>query len=445
MTSQRRAAEADVRTIEEHEITTQGRWQQPDLLRTLYEQAVARRRRNPDLPDFEVVDDDGAPVLVASDELLVRAADFTGREGALPPGSSGPEPVPGTGGRVLRLSLSPDRALRSVKNDRGVLRQAGLETAYNYVTAMQVVIKSKGGASPASRSWPALDEVAAAEGPVRVAVIDTGVADQKRDDGWLAGLVRQPGTLTADDPGTIDRLDVSPANGLLDAAGGHGTAVSGLVQSEAPQVPLVVYNPIPSDGGAAETDVARVMVQAVQDAFDAGQSVVLNLSLGTNTLDDTPPLALQGALDTIDAMAAESKLEALVVAAAGNDGDTRPVWPAASRGVIAVGALTQDLTGATWSSRGIWVDCSVIGDGVLTTYVEGCEDPAFGEPADRFGHDAFALVYGTSFAAPQVAGRVARIAADEGIGLRDALGLLLAKAPRDPGFGRILAIQEPIS
>ena len=34
----------------------------------------------------------------------------------------------------------------------------------------------------------------------------------------------------------------------------------------------------------------------------------------------------------------------LLVAAAGNYGDDRPVWPAALRGVVAVGALTQELT-----------------------------------------------------------------------------------------------------
>jgi hypothetical protein len=446
MTTQRVAAQKDAETIVEHTTCTSDRWQDPDLLRRLYDRAAALRRDDPRLPDFEVVTDEGgAPALVATDVLLVRAEDLTGRESALPPGSAEPEPVAGTGGRVLRLPLSPGRALRSVRSDRDRLRGDGVPVAYSYVTAMQVVIKSRGGASLAERSWAPLDRVAPADGPVRVAVVDTGVTDQKRNDGWLAGLARPAGTLGPDDPGTVDLLDVSPANSLLDAAGGHGTAVSGLVQSEAPSVPLVVYNPIPSDGGAAETAVAAVLVQAVQEAFDAGQSVVVNLSLGTTTLDDTPPLALQAALDTVDAMAAETELEALVVAAAGNDGDSRPVWPAACRGVVAVGALTQELQGAPWSSRGIWVDCSVIGEGVLTTYVEGSEDPAFGEPADTFGPDAFALVYGTSFAAPQVSGRVARIATEEGIGLRDALGRMLADAPRVPDYGRVLAIQPPIS
>lgn len=445
MISQGRAAEADSATVERHAIDTGNRWADPGLYRELLDRAVELRRRDPRLPDFEVVTGErGTPALVVSDELLVRAEDLAGRESALPPGSGDPEPVEGTGGRVLRVRLAPERAGRSVTADRATLRGGGVAAAYNYVTAMQVVIKSKGGASPAARSWPALDRVAPADGTVRVAVLDTGVADQQRGDGWLAGLARPAGTLGPDDPGTVDLLDVSPANQLLDAAGGHGTAVTGLVQSEAPSVPLAVYNPIPSDGGAAETDVAAVLVRAVREAFEAGQSVVVNLSLGTTTVDDTPPLALQGALDTVEAMAAQAELEVLVVAAAGNDGDTRPVWPAASRGVVAVGALGQDLTGASWSSRGIWVDCSVIGDGVLTTYVEGSEDPAFGEPADRFGPDAFALVYGTSFAAPQVAGAVARIAAEQKVGLRTALGRLLADTPRLPDFGRVLAVQPPI-
>ncbi|CAA9247138.1 MAG: hypothetical protein AVDCRST_MAG41-1754, partial [uncultured Corynebacteriales bacterium] len=63
-----------------------------------------------------------------------------------------------------------------------------------------------------------------------------------------------------------------------------------------------------------------------------------------------------------------------VVAAAGNYGTDKPVWPAAARGVVAVGALTQSMLPAPWSSHGHWVDCSVIGDGVLSVYVEGQED-----------------------------------------------------------------------
>ena len=76
-------------------------------------------------------------------------------------------------------------------------------------------------------------------------------------------------------------------------------------------------------------------------------------------------------------------------------------------------------------------------------YVEGREDPFFDTEPDTFGPDSFALQFGTSFAAPQVAGRVAQIAREE-IRLRHALGRVLAGLAGCPDFGRVLAIQPPI-
>jgi subtilisin family serine protease len=112
--------------------------------------------------------------------------------------------------------------------------------------------------------------------------------------------------------------------------------------------------------------------------------------------------------------------------------------------VVAVAALTQQLTPAPWSSRGPWVDCAVLGDGVLTVYVEGTEDPFFDTEPDTFGPDSFALQFGTSFAAPQVAGRVAHVAQQEKVSLRHALARVLAGACRVSDFGRVLAVQPPI-
>lgn len=436
------AARVDAGTIERHGEEISGRWTDVDRRARLFDRAVELRRRDRTLPDFEAVADGrGDQVLVASGELLVKAEQLRDRESALAPGTK-VVPVEELGGRVVRLILPPER--QGLGADRDGLRRTGVPAAFNYVTAMAVVIKSQGGATPAARSWPPPEVTPAGGSRVRVAVLDTGVTGQTRTDGWLAGIARPAGTLDPADPGNVDPLDVSPHNTLLDAAGGHGTAVSGIVQHEAPGVTLAAYNPIPSDGGASETDIGIWMVRAVQEAFAAGQSVVLNLSLGTTTVDDEPPLALQAAVDTIEALSAASEYDALIVAAAGNYGDDRLVWPAACRGVVAVGGLTQQLTGTSWSSRGPWVDCSVIGDGVLSTYVQGQEDPDFGEPADTFGPDPFALLWGTSFAAPQVAGRVARIAEDEKVSLRDALGRLLTGTSRLPGFGRVLAVQPPV-
>jgi hypothetical protein len=304
---------------------------------------------------------------------------------------------------------------------------------------MAVVIKSQGGPEPAARRWPPHPPTAQA-GPVRVAIVDTGVTSQTRTDGWLDGLAH---------PGNIDALYENPdapdpADLRLDAAGGHGTSVAGIIQNEAPATTLAMYAAVPPDGSALESGIACAMVNAVQEGFDAGQSVVLNLSLGTTTTGDEPPVALQAAVDLIEEMAAEQDRDVLIVAAAGNYGDSRPVWPAAFRGVVAVGALTQQRTPAPWSSRGPWVDCAVLGDGVLTVYVEGTEDSFFDTDPDTFGPDSFALQFGTSFSAPQVAGRVAHVAQQEKVSLRHALARVLAGARRVPDFGRVLDIQPPI-
>lgn len=428
----------DADAVRKHDEIVRKTWHDRERRRQLFDRAVRLRQDDPRLPNFQVIADDRDPagLLVSSEELLVRREDLVGRAAALQRSGMVAVPVETLGGRVSRLVPEPQAPRRDVADRSGELRRSAVPAEFSYITAMAVVIKSLGGAEPAERRWPPLATTLVA-GPVRVAVIDTGLTRQTRSDGWLGGL--------AQDPGNIDELDVSPRNGKLDAAAGHGTAVSGLVQQEAPDVTLAVYNPIPSDGAATETAVAEAMVAAVQEAFAAGQSVVLNLSLGTTTADDRPPAALQAAVDEIDALAAASPHEALIVAAAGNYGEDRKVFPGAIPGVVAVGALQQDLEPAPWSSYGDWLTCSVIGDGVLSLYVEGREDPEFSPVRqDVFPADPFALHFGTSFAAPQVAGRVARVAQDEGIGLREALDRILADAPEKPGYGRVLQIQPTI-
>jgi Subtilase family len=429
----------DAEVVQRHVETVGDSWRDPVRRRRLFDRAVRLRKADPRLPDFQVIPDerDGAGLLVSSAELLIRREDLAGREDAFGRSGMVAEPVEALGGRVARLVPATGAPRRGIVDRSGDLRRDQVPAEFSYITAMAVVIKSLGGAEPAQRHWPPLAETKAAGAAVRVAVVDTGVTRQPRTDGWLAGL--------AHDPGNIDELDTSPRNGMLDAAAGHGTAVAGLVQQEAPEVALAVHNPVPPDGAATETAVAAAMVAAVQEAFAAGQSVVLNLSLGTTTTDDRPPVALQAAVDEIEALAAASPHEALIVAAAGNYGEDRPVFPGAIPGVVAVGALQQDMAPAPWSSYGDWVTCSVIGDGVLSTYVEGAEDPEF-DPVcpDTFGPDPFALHFGTSFAAPQVAARVARVAQEEGIGLRQALDRVLDGAPARPGYGRVLQIQPAI-
>jgi len=113
-----------------------------------------------------------------------------------------------------------------------------------------------------------------------------------------------------------------------------------------------------------------------------------------------------------------------------------PCWPAASKRVVAVGALAADCTPAPWSNHGFWVDCSAIGEGIVSTYVRGNESPELDPWPDSFGRDAWAVWSGTSFAAPQVAAAVAHVAQKQGCGPREAFRLLTADCRTRPDYGR---------
>ena len=101
-----------------------------------------------------------------------------------------------------------------------------------------------------------------------------------------------------------------------------------------------------------------------------------------------------------------------IVASAGNNGTEEPVYPAALDDVVSVAALQavevtgQTPGGADWSSHGTWVRCSAVGEGIVSTFVKGKEDPQFG--ADDYPQDSWAVWSGTSFAAPQISALIAK-------------------------------------
>src|SRR5439155_17031517 len=59
--------------------------------------------------------------------------------------------------------------------------------------------------------------------------------------------------------------------------------------------------------------------------------------------------------------------DVLVVAAAGNQGSDAPEFPAACRGVVAVGATDASGRRSAFSNHGRWVDVNAPGEGILTT------------------------------------------------------------------------------
>jgi Subtilase family len=403
-----------------------------DLIHLLQE----RRKQQKKLNRFDAVgDSQGSEVLLVPSELLMRAEMLKQKniKQLLDAYGLQTEPIGCLGGRVIRLT-APGADGTRMAEIAGALRARGVPVSPNHVTPMGIVMKGLGGPEPSEGPGPDYEPADAKGDPIRVAVIDTGIARRKRGDGWLAGLVRQDGG-----DGNIDPLDALPKrNGYLDLGAGHGTFAAGIVQQVAPGADLAVYRTLDSDGIGNEVDVACAMVRAVREGAH-----ILNLSLGMETLDDQPPVVFEVALELIDQEAAKAGREVLVVAAAGNFGHARPCWPAALRRVIAVAGLTQDLAPAAWSTRGTWVDCSTIAEGVRSTYVKGREHPQIDPQPDKFGDNAWALWTGTSFAAPQVAGALARIA-QEGVGLRAALGLLFDGQPDLPDYGRALRILPAI-
>jgi hypothetical protein len=393
-----------------------------------------RRAGRTDRTQFELIPDKhGGSTLAAVTQLLIRAEALRGVRRLLDAHNLVEEPVTELDDRVVRLR-GRDRDPIELAHLAANLRRQGVPISANYMTPMGGYMKSVASPEPtagARPDWPmSADEQEQEKSPVRVVIIDTGVYGD-RDDGWLAGL----------DTGTNrEDIDDLPRDGFLDFAAGHGSFCAGIVQQIVPYARIEVRKELDSNGFAHELRVARRLVHEVRKGLEAGQHVIVNLSFGAETADDERPIALGVALEIIDEASRKAGLETVVVAAAGNFGHDRPCYPAAFPTVTAVAALTQGMLPAEWSSRGAWVDVSTIGEGVRSTFVPGTESPSLDYDFEEFPNNAWALWSGTSFAAPQVAGAIAKIAIDGRVTPTEAKRRLLEEAGEIPLYGKRVEI-----
>jgi thermitase len=225
--------------------------------------------------------------------------------------------------------------------------------------------------------------------PVSVAVLDTGLDPHP----WFAG--RQWFTEWGLQPEVLD-LDL---DGNPDWQAGHGTFVAGILVRNAPGVTLRHHRVLSSMGLTDDTTVAA----ALRTVRNRGHVDIVLLTSGCYTANNQCPPVLRHEFE---------QTAAVVVAAAGNGGSSRPFWPAALPEVIAVAATDENGTIAGFSNRGPWVNATAPGVEVTSSFVRlmpRTEGVAPGTEAREYGAARWS---GTSFAAPSIAADLAKLLHD---------------------------------
>lgn len=203
------------------------------------------------------------------------------------------------------------------------------------------------------------------------------------------------------------------------AAEFHGTWSAGVIAAHSPDgrgtlgvAPKAEILPVRVFGLGGEVTTVR-LIEAIGYAADRGADVI-NMSLGGVMLDQALADQIFQVLD------AHPNL--VIVASAGNDSLDGVSFPAATPGVLAVGATNLEGNRTFYSSFGSRLDVVAPGgetslfqrDGILTTggmwqsgFWENMEVPdyAWGMSLDPLGY--YVQVQGTSFSAPAVSGVVA--------------------------------------
>ena len=304
---------------------------------------------------------------------------------------------------------------------------------------------------------PMRSETLSTRRPV-VAILDTGAGLHPWWDGQPDPTIMTRGVALDGVPaGQTDPLTdpeargdlLGPLDGVLDTHAGHGTFIAGLIRQLCPDANLLAIRVMASDGIVDEDELIWALavlherlVRTRAGQIDDGHLDVVVLSLGyyhEALLDPASDAPVLSAL-----LQALGSLGVIVVAAAGNDATTRPMYPAAFTpypgGLVApdpdvvplvsVGSRNPDASVALFSNSGPWVNAWDVGAALVSTFpvtfnggalssVE-IKDEFAGAPRrtidpDNYGtidgmlySGGFGTWSGTSFAAPVLAGRLAQ-------------------------------------
>ena len=266
-------------------------------------------------------------------------------------------------------------------------------------------------------------------GEVSVVVVDTGWNPPSGTDG------RTPWLHDVEGDDELNGPD-------LRSYAGHGTFIAGVVRCMAPETKVFVEGFAIGGlggGGVLESD----LVAQLEEALDHDPQVI-NLSAGCRTRLDLPSIALETFHRT-----RLQKRDCVLVAAAGNDASPAPFWPAAFDWCVGVGSLDRDGRVSDYSNFGVSADVYALGRNHVNAFPDGTfvchETPDIGDV--RVFNTGLARWSGTSFAAPVVAGLIAREISQTGSSAADARDAVLARAvpDSDPTIGPHMELRQPYS
>ncbi|MDQ1709922.1 MAG: hypothetical protein QOG49_1307, partial [Frankiaceae bacterium] len=176
------------------------------------------------------------------------------------------------------------------------------------------------------------------------------------------------------------------------------------------------------------------LAAAINEALDRDPHI-LNLSLGAYTRKDQAPIGLAAVWERIKTQ----HPNCVVVSAAGNDGQNKKFWPAATEAVVGVGAVDTSNQRADFSNFGPWVDVWAAGVDIESAFAEGSYLPMDGSGARSF--HGICQWSGTSFATPLVAAAIAARMSRDGVGAPEAYRRLKHDAQDVPGVGKVVSAQ----
>ena len=188
-------------------------------------------------------------------------------------------------------------------------------------------------------------------------------------------------------------LDGAPLLNIVTASNpayGHGTLCGGLIAAVAPRAMIMPLRVFDDNGQEDIFTITKAIRYAVKNHVN-----VLNMSFGIST----------NSRSVREAVAAAIAANIVVTGSAGNANTSTPQYPASYSSVLSVAATDMNDEKGSFSNYGSSVSVSAPGVNIISAYPGGY----------------YAVVSGTSFAAPIVAGEAALVRSKQVTGITDAM------------------------